>query len=48
MRLVQFYYVYFADSAEKRIEEDIQRIPLFHDLILNNDKWVIFPIWWWL
>ena len=27
--------------------KDIQRIPLYHDLTLNNGKWVIFLIWWW-
>ena len=28
-----------------RTYKDIQRIPLFHDLTLNNDNWFILPIW---
>ena len=33
-------------NDRKHIEK-IQCIQLFHDLTLNNAKWVIRPIWWW-
>ena len=34
-------------SIKTRMSKDIQRIPLVHELNLNNGKWVILPIWWW-
>ena len=36
--------MYLTSYHQKNIE-DIQRIPLFHDLTFNNLKWIIFPFY---